>query len=272
MFDHFAILNPAGPIGGEEKIVILVAFGLMMIVVIPVFVMTFLFAWRYRASNRKATYTPEWGYSGKIEAVVWLVPALIVTGLGILTWRTAHDLGPYQPLHVAQRPLNVDAVAMNWKWLFIYPGRHIATVNRLEIPTGVPVSFHLTSDSVTTSFFIPRLGTQIYAMPGMTTKLHLIAARSGDYAGRNFQFSGRGYSWMRFTVAVRSKKQFDDWVAKVRGSHRRLTPATLAALERPSVDNSPRFYAAVPRHLFATIVHQSMAAERTTGGARHAGS
>jgi cytochrome o ubiquinol oxidase subunit 2 len=275
--DPLSLFNPAGPIGADERTVILTAIGLMLIVVVPVIVMTFVFARRYRASNPRATYAPKWARSRKIEAVVWLVPAVIVSALGVLTWKTTHAVSPYRPLASDQRPIDVDAIAMNWKWLFIYPGQHIATVNQLVIPTNVPVSFRLTSQTVMASFFIPRLGSQIYAMPGMRTKLHLVADRPGTFIGRNYQFSGRGYSWMRFKTIATSRKNFDRWVRAVRQSGRRLDPTTLKKLERPSVANPVTYYASVSPHLFARIIHQVLVANtaggrsRSADGARNAG-
>ncbi|MGH7717156.1 MAG: ubiquinol oxidase subunit II [Vulcanimicrobiaceae bacterium] len=266
----FSLLSPAGLVGADEKTIILLAIGLMLIVVVPVIVMTFLFARRYRASNARATYTPKWTSSRKIEVVVWLVPIVIVSVLSIVAWKTTHALSPYRPLAPAQQHLNVDVVAMNWKWLFIYPDQHIATVNQLVIPTGVPVSFRLTSDSVLASFFIPRLGSQIYAMPGMQTKLHLVADRPGTFIGRNYQFSGAGYSWMQFKTVATSKKDFDQWVNEVKESGRRLDPATLKELERPSVANPVAHYASVSPHLFAGVIHQVLAGNATSGNVQTA--
>lgn len=266
------LLAPSGPVGAAEKTVFLSAFALMLIVVIPVFAMLFYFAWRYRASNKRATYAPRWAYSGRIELVVWLVPALIVATLGYLTWTTTHALSPYRPLASAARPIRVDAVALNWKWLFIYPDQHIATVNALVVPTHVPVSFRLTSNTVMTSFFIPRLGSQIYAMPGMRTKLHLMADVPGTYAGRNFQFSGRGYSAMQFTVRAVSKQAFDQWVAKVKSGKTRLDTAALTRLERPSVANAAAYYAAIEPHLFDYVIHQAMTADNAPPNAANGAS
>lgn len=257
---HMSLLDPKGPIGADEKSVIITAFGLMLIVVIPVFLMTFLFAWRYRASNKKATYAPKWSYSGKIELVVWVVPALIVISLGVLVWRTTHELSPYKPLVSHDKPVTIEAVSMDWKWLFIYPNQHIATVNKLVLPTNVPVDFRITSDTVMTSFFIPRLGSQIYAMAGMQTKLHLLADQPGTYTGRNFQFSGRGFSSMDFKTVATSQRKFQDWIRKVRQSKNRLDLATLKKLEKPSEKNPVTYYASVRPHLFDYIIHKYMSA------------
>ncbi|MEJ2346684.1 MAG: ubiquinol oxidase subunit II [Gammaproteobacteria bacterium] len=261
---HLSLLHPEGPIGAHEVWVIGIAFALMLIVVIPVFVMTFLFAWRYRASNTRATYTPNWGYSKKIELVVWLVPAVIVISLGILLWKTTHELSPYRPLASTQKPVKVEAVAMDWKWLFIYPQQHIASVNRLVFPAKAPLSLRLTSDTVMTSFFIPRLGSQIYAMPGMRTKLHLLADKPGTYTGRNFQFSGRGYSAMHFKAVATSKAGFRNWVSRVRQSQRKLNVAAFKRLATPSVGHAVTYYASVRPHLFDYIMRQY----RTANAAR----
>jgi cytochrome o ubiquinol oxidase subunit 2 len=272
------LFNPGGPIEAYEKFIMLAAIGLMLIVVIPVFGLTFWFAWHYRASNTKAVYAPKWHQSRAIELAVWLVPAAIVTVLSYLVWTSTHALDPYKPLAATARqdPLPVDVVALNWKWLFIYPRQHIATVNQLVVPAKTPVSFRLTSDTVMTSFFIPRLGSQIYAMPGMRTKLHLLADKPGTYVGRNYQLSGRGYSWMQFKVISVPMKKFNNWVAKVKKSPKTLDVATLQKLEKPGISYSTPSptdehvypvidYASVPPHLFDYIIHQVV-----TGGAAYA--
>ncbi len=250
------LLNPSGPIGQGDKSVILISFGLMLLVVIPVFFMTFWFARKYRASNRNAAYKPKWSRSKKIEFGVWLGPILVVTALGILSWRSTHALSPFKPLASVQKPLRVDVIAMNWKWLFVYPQLHIATVNQLVFPAHVPLDFRITSQTVLSSFFIPALGSQIYAMPGMQTKLHLLADKTGSYTGRNYQFSGRGYSSMRFQVVATSMKKFQHWVAKVRGSSRMLDLAALRRLEKPSERNPITYYASVQPHLFGHVIEQ----------------
>lgn len=256
---HWTLLDPMGPIGADEKTLILTAFGLMLIVVLPVIFMTFAFAWKYRASNKAATYQPKWDYSGKIETIIWIVPAVIVTTLGILVWKSSHDLDPYKPTASAVPPVQVEAVSLDWKWLFIYPQLGIATVNRLVIPTGVPVSFHITSDSVMTSFFIPRLGSQIYAMNGMQTRLHLVAAHPGTYRGLNTQFSGAGFSGMYFDTVATSQQGFDAWVKQVRQSPTKLDEAAFKQLELPSQNNPPAFFSAVKPHLFDQIIQKYMA-------------
>ena len=187
------VLDPKGSVGAAEKSLIITSTVTMLIVVIPVIILTLFFAWRYRASNRNATYAPKWAHSTAIEVVVWTIPTLIILFLGILTWKTTHELDPYKPLESSVKPINVEVVALDWKWLFIYPDLGIATVNQVAFPVGTPVNFRITSDSVMNSFFIPQLGSQIYAMAGMQTRLHLIADEAGDYAGVSANYSGQGY-------------------------------------------------------------------------------
>lgn len=251
-----ALLDPAGPISAHEKSLLLTAFWLMLIVATPVFVLTFWFAWRYRASNKKATYLPQWDFSWKVDAVIWLLPVIIVVTLGVLSWKTAHSLAPYRPIASTKKPIEVDVVSLDWKWLFIYPEQHIASVNQLVIPVDRPVNFKLTSDTVMTSFFIPRLGSQIYAMAGMKTRLNLMADKPGTYSGRNFQFSGRGYSDMKFQVLAEHEADFGQWVKSVRGSEQKLDMAALKKLEMPSSADPVRHFAWVKPALFQTIINQ----------------
>lgn len=257
---NYPLVDPAGPVGHVELHLIIVAFLIMLIPVIPVIGMTLWFAWHYRASNEHATYKPEWAHSNKIELVVWMVPFLIVFGLSILSWITTHQLNPYKQLAVektdnAATPVRIDVIALDWKWLFIYPDEHIATVNQLVIPVGRPLNIRLTSDTVMTSFFIPRLGTQIYAMAGMRTKLHLMADHTGTFLGENTQISGIGYSKMHFKVKAVSTRDYEAWIAKVRHSPNKLDFTAYSQLERPSLDNPVVYYSAVaPDTLFTDVI------------------
>lgn len=258
----YPLFDPAGPVGREEMHLIIIAFLIMLIPVVPVIVMTLWFAWRYRASNERATYKPRWAHSNKIEVVVWLVPILIVVGLSVLSWNTTHQLNPYKQLAANKtgttaKPLEVDVIALNWKWLFIYPSEHIATVNKLVVPVNTPLNIHLTSDTVMTSFFIPRLGTQIYAMSGMRTKVHLLASRPGTFEGMNTQISGIGYSKMHFKVIATSAKKYTTWIAKVRQSPKKLDFATYRRLERPTLVNPVAYYSTVsPHSLFSDVINK----------------
>jgi cytochrome o ubiquinol oxidase subunit 2 len=253
---HIPLLDPKGPIGVSERFVILTAFGLMLIVVIPVIVMSLWFPRRYRASNTKSPYTPNWCRSGKIDLVVWLVPALIVAALGTLAWTTTHRLDPYKPIASEVKPVTIEVVALDWKWLFIYPDQQIATVNRIVFPVHAPLSFKITSDAVLASFFIPQLGSQLYAMPGKLSRLHLLADEEGSYRGQNQQFSGRGYADMRFEAVAVSQEQFQAWLSKTRQSPDRLDLARFEALHKPSTNSPVQYFSQVEPGLFERILHR----------------
>jgi cytochrome o ubiquinol oxidase subunit 2 len=250
------LLDSGGPIGAADRDVILAAFGLMLIVMVPVIVMSLAIPWHYRATNTKATYNPDWKDSNRIETIVWLVPALVVTALAVLVWIATHRLDPYKPIASGQDPVQVEAVSMDWKWLFIYPRLGIATVNQLVFPAKTPLSLHITSDSVMTSFFVPRLGSQIYAMAGMQTRLNLLADKPGKYLGENTQYSGAGFSGMHFDAVAMTRDDFDHWVAKVRRSRLVLDRTQLARLEQPKAWVPVEHYARVTPHLFESIIHR----------------
>ncbi len=251
------LINPKGPIGESERFLILVAIGLMAIVVIPVFIMAFLFSVKYRASNTAANYTPKWSYSGKIDLVMWAVPIAIVTVLAILTWTRTHALDPYKPIPSAHQPINIQAVSLDWKWLFIYPDLNIATVNQLTFPVNVPLSFKLTSATVMTSFFIPQLGSQMYAMGGMQTQLNLLADKPGAYAGHNQQISGIGYANMHFKAQAVAPEEFQAWVEKVRQSKELLDLNRYEQLTKPNDGYYPvTYFSAVQPDLFLYILRK----------------
>ena len=251
---QWAVLDPKGPIGLEERSIILTATVLMLIVVVPVVALTLFFAWRYRASNEKAEYRPNWSHSNKIEAVVWLIPCIIVTTLGVIAWRSSHTLDPYRPLASNVKPIRIDAVALDWKWLFIYPDQKVATVNEVAFPANVPVEFHITSATVMNAFFIPQLGSQIYAMEGMETQLHLLANAPGTYQGLSSNYSGDGFSGMTFKAIALPPQQFDAWLAKVAASPQTLSADVYTQLAKPSESNPVAYYSQVQPHLFADIV------------------
>jgi cytochrome o ubiquinol oxidase subunit 2 len=251
------LFDPKGPIGNSERFVIITAIVLMAIVVIPVFIMAFWFSRKYRAANTDATYMPKWSYSGKIDFVMWAVPFAIVTVLAILAWTRTHALDPYKPIASAHKPITIEAVSLDWKWLFIYPEQNIATVNQLAFPVQVPVSFKLTSDTVMTSFFIPQLGSQMYAMGGMQTRLHLLADKPGIYAGQNQQISGRGFANMHFKAHVVSREEFEAWVQKVRESPEKLDLARYEQLAKPSAGYYPiTYFSTVKPNLFLYILRK----------------
>lgn len=250
------LLDPKGPIGGSELAVIGVAFALMLVVVVPVLVMALWFPRRYSASNPKGDYDPGWTYSSKLDLTIWLVPAAIVMVLGGLAWTQTHRLDPAKAIDPAAEGVRIQAVALDWKWLFIYPDRNIAAVNRLVIPAGIPVRMTVTSDTVITSFFIPRLGSQVYAMAGGRSRLHLLADTQGTYFGQNQQFSGPGYADMDFKVQVTSPEAFRAWVSKVRRSPRRLDEAAFVRLRTPATGRGAAFFSWVKPGLFADVVNR----------------
>ncbi|WDS34851.1 ubiquinol oxidase subunit II [Pseudoxanthomonas sp.] len=236
------LMNPKGAIGEHEKSLILLALALMLMVVVPVIVLTLYFAWHYRETNEKATYAPKWSHSTAIEIVVWSIPCLIVTVLAVLIWRSTHDLDPYKPIAHDKPALNVEVVALNWKWLFIYPDQGVASVNQLVLPVDQPVAFKITAESIMNSFFIPQLGSQIYAMAGMQTQLHLISDTPGDYAGMSASYSGAGFSDMHFRALVKPQAEFEQWLASAKASPYKLDAQTFTALEQPSTGAPVRAY------------------------------
>ncbi|PPC75522.1 ubiquinol oxidase subunit II [Pokkaliibacter plantistimulans] len=253
--DDWVLMDPKGPIGQSGKSLILTATWLMLIVVVPVIVMTLVFAWKYRASNKNATYAPKWAHSHAIEVVVWFIPCVIIGVLALITWKTTHELDPYKPLESEVKPLHVQVVALDWKWLFIYPEQNIASVNELAIPTGTPIAFDITSASVMNAFFIPQLGSQIYAMAGMNTKLHLLADEPGTYMGMSANYSGSGFSGMKFDTLAMSTTDFNAWVEKVKAAPQPLEKEQYTELVKPSEANPVAHFSSVESNLYQSILN-----------------
>jgi cytochrome o ubiquinol oxidase subunit 2 len=249
------VLDPHGPVGGAERVILYNATAVMLAVGIPVILLSLLAAWWFRAGNRRARYRPELVYAGRIELIVWSIPALVILFLGGMAWIASHDLDPPKPLKSATPALDVEVVALDWRWLFIYPHQHIATINQLVVPTGVPVHFSLTATSVMNSFFIPQVGSQIYAMPGMTTQLNLQIDQPGHYEGISAQFSGPGFSDMRFVVTAGSPEEFERWLADVRAHGGALDGATFAELARPTRAGGEMSYGSVSEDPFDAVSH-----------------
>ena len=248
------ILDPVGPIGAQEKQILINSTAIMLAIIIPTMIATVAFAWWFRRGNAKATYRPDWEYSGAIEMVVWAIPALTILLLGGITWIASHDLDPAKPLKSNVPPLKVEVVSLDWKWLFIYPDQGIATVNQLVIPAGTPVQFRLTSATVWNSFFVPQMGTMIYTMPRMTTRLNLQADRQGEYNGLSSHFSGDGFPGMQFKVQALPADQFAIWAHGARGQGVPLDGRGYAELSKPSSYVKPITYGAVAPGLFDAIV------------------
>jgi cytochrome o ubiquinol oxidase subunit 2 len=251
------VLDPQGPIASAERLLLINSTAIMLVVVIPVIVATLAFAWWYRASNTHATRSLDESYEGRVEFVVWSIPALTVILLGGVIWIGSHQLDPRAPIPAKSDPLRVDVVALDWKWLFIYPDHGVATVNQLVIPAGTPVEFRLTSATVMNSFFVPQLGSQIYAMGGMITHLHLLADQPGEYPGFSANFSGDGFSGMRFVVKSVPAGDFNAWVAQARGSGSGLDDASYAELAKPSQDVPATTYRSVEPKFFERILDQT---------------
>jgi cytochrome o ubiquinol oxidase subunit II len=251
------ILDPQGPIASAQLLLLINTTGIMLVVVVPVIVATLAFAWWYRSSNARAKRSEELAYEGRIDFVIWSIPALVVILVGGVTWISTHDLDPRAPIATNVKPLEVDVVSLDWKWLFIYPDQGIAAVNLLVIPTGTPVNFRLTSATVMNSFFVPQLGSQIYTMAGMTTHLNLLADKPGEYPGMSANFSGDGFANMRFIAKAVPAADFDTWVAQVRGSGSALDLPGYAALAKASQAVPPKTFRAVDPKLFERIVDQT---------------
>ena len=227
----------------------------MLIVVIPVFLMIFWFVVKYRAKNAKADYSPNWAHNTTIEVIVWTVPFILVAVLSVITWVTSHTLNPYKPLVSKVKPLTIDVVALNWKWLFIYPKQRIATVNFVQFPINTPINFRITADAPMNSFVIPQLGGQIYAMTGMTTKLHLITKHKGDYHGLSVNYSGDGFYNMKFMARASSHQAFKTWVDKVKQSSKSLDTVSYHQLAQWSKNSPVTLYGSVTKGMFKSIIN-----------------
>jgi cytochrome o ubiquinol oxidase subunit 2 len=268
---NLVVLSPAGDVAQRQGDLIVISTVLMLIIILPVMALTGFFAWRYRAANQAARYEPDWDHSTGLELVIWACPLVIVICLGALTWAGTHLLDPYRPLSrtapgqpvaEAVRPLEVDVVALDWKWLFIMPEYGIATVNELAAPVNRPIRFRISATSVMNSFYIPALAGQIYAMPGMETKLHAVVNNPGVYEGLSANYSGAGFSGMRFRFHGLSDQDFSGWVDRVRQSGETLDRAGFLALDRPSENVPVRHFSAVDPELFDAVVNRCVESGR----------
>lgn len=262
------LMNASGDVATQQGHLIVVSTLLMLLIIVPVIACTIVFAWRYRASNKSATYDPDWNHSTQLELLIWGAPLLIIIALGLITWITTHTLDPYRPLQRldAKRaiaagtvPLNVEVVALDWKWLFIYPDLGIATVNELATPVDVPINFKITASTVMNSFFIPALAGQIYAMPGMETSLHAVLNKPGEFDGFSANYSGAGFSDMRFKLHGMNRADFDRWVQTTRAGGGSLDRVAYLQLEKPSVREPAHRYAKVAPDLYGAIVNRCVA-------------
>ena len=268
------VMNPSGDIAAQQAHLVTVSTLLMLLIIVPVIVLIVLFAWRYRKSNTEAKYEPDWDHSTQLELVIWGAPLLIIIALGLITWISTHLLDPYRPLarldanhpiSANTKPLVVEVVALDWKWLFIYPEQGIATVNELVTPVNVPVRFKITASSVMNSFYIPALAGQIYAMPGMQTTLNAVMNQTGVYDGFSANYSGAGFSHMRFKYHGVSTGDFDSWVAKAKAEAqaggKTLDRANYLTLEKPSQSDPIRHYGAIDPALYDAILNRCVGAD-----------
>ena len=248
------VLDPIGPVAAQEKQLLINSTAIMLAIIIPTMIATVAFAWWFRRGNAKAEYRPDWEYSGAVEMVVWGIPILTIMLLGGIAWIGSHNLEPSKPLVSDKPPLKVEVVSLDWKWLFIYPDQGIATVNQLVVPSGTPVSYRLTSATVWNVFWVPQMGTMIYTMPRMTTRLNLQADRQGSFNGLSGHFSGDGFPGMQFQVRSVPAEQFAMWAQGSRGKGAVLDGRGYAELSKPSSYVKPMTYGAVAPGLFDAIV------------------
>jgi cytochrome o ubiquinol oxidase subunit II len=248
------ILDPQGPIGAAEKTILIDSVGIMLAIVLPTILAIFAFAFWFRASNAKARFRPDWAYSGRIELVVWAVPALTVILLGGVAWIGAHELDPAREIAGSSKPLRIQAVSLDWKWLFIYPDQKIAAVNTLTVPAGMPLQFELTSASVMNAFFIPQFGSMIYTMNGMTSRLNLRADNPGTFQGLSAHFSGDGFSDMHFDVRVVPSEQFSKWAQESSSTEKSLDARSYQEIAKPSINDAQAIYRLADPDLFQSIV------------------
>ncbi|MEK9815582.1 MAG: ubiquinol oxidase subunit II [Limnobacter sp.] len=259
------VMNPKGDIASQQADLIVLSTVLMLIIIVPVIFLTCFFAWKYRKANSQAEYDPEWDHSTKLELVIWGAPLLIIIILGLVTWVSTHKLDPYRPLDridastplpADHKPLVVQVTSLDWKWLFIYPEQGIATVNELVTPVNVPVRFKITSSTVMNSFYIPALAGQIYSMPGMETTLNAVINEPGEWEGFSANYSGAGFSHMRFKYRGVSERDFDQWVAEVKSAGQTLDRAEYIDLEKPTTKHPVEYFGNVEQNLFHAIVNR----------------
>jgi cytochrome o ubiquinol oxidase subunit II len=252
------VLDPKGPIGAANGLILLNALEIMLLIVVPTIIVALAFAWWFRASNTRAIYRPAFAYSGRLELIVWSIPILVILFLGGIIWVGAHDLDPAVPIESPEKPIEVQAVSLDWKWLFIYPEQGVASVNELVLPAGVPIHFSLTSATVMNNFFVPQLGSMIATMNGMVTQLHLKADEPGEFLGLSAQFSGDGFSTMHFTTRAVPKDAFTQWAASAKNEGPTLDRAAYAQLNQSSMNVRPYTYRSIDPQLFQAIVTQEV--------------
>lgn len=255
---NVAVLNPQGIIASKERNLIVITVVLGLVVVIPVFIMLFGFAWKYRESSEKAVYTPNADHNKWIEGLWWGIPILIIGILSVITWYSSHDLDPYKKLDSHVKPITVQVVALQWKWLFIYPEQGIASVNEVRFPEKTPVNFELTADAPMNGFWIPSLGSQVYAMSGMSSKLSLESDKTGEYNGVSSNISGKGYAGMKFKAIATSSQDFNAWSKAIAGSDNHLDWSAYTELAKPTENNQVTYYMLHDADLYNKVIMKYM--------------
>lgn len=251
------VLQPAGPIADGQRELLITACLLMLLIVIPVLTLAFTFAWRYRESNKKAKYAPNWDHNRAFEIIWWFIPSALIVVLAVITWRATYAYDPYKPIESSQKQLTVQAVALDWRWLFIYPEQKVASINYLRLPVNTPVKFEVTADAPMNSFWIPQLGGQVYAMPGMGTQLHLMANKTGDFYGSSANISGKGFAGMNFVATASSRAEFNTWVTDAK----KTSPLTLeryAKIAQPTTSQDKLTFSSPAAGLYDTIISKYM--------------
>jgi cytochrome o ubiquinol oxidase subunit 2 len=253
-----AVLNPKGIIASKERNLILVSVLLMLLVVIPVFIMTALIAWKYNDKKTSTAYAPDWDHDNVLEFFWWAIPGVIILILAVITWNSSHDLDPFKAIASDKKPITIQVVALQWKWLFIYPEQNIASLNIVQFPKLTPINFEVTADAPMNSFWIPQLGGQIYAMPGMSTQLHLMADSEGSYRGTSANISGRGFASMNFIAKSTSNDDFNNWVQLVKQTKNSLSISTYDNLAKPTQNDPLAYYSSSQNGLYDRIVMKYM--------------
>jgi cytochrome o ubiquinol oxidase subunit 2 len=261
---NVSVLNPQGQIADQQRNLIVFTSLLSLVVIVPVFGLLAFIAWKYREGNTKAKYTPDWDGNKFLETIWWGIPCAIILTLSIVTWNTSHALDPYKPLTSNVTPIQIQVVALQWKWLFIYPDQHVASVGLFQIPEKTPINLSITSDAPMNSFWLPSLGGQIYAMSGMSTQLHLLADKTGDYQGSSANISGQGFADMTFTARSTNQAGFNAWIQATQRSQNSLDWARYTALAKPSTSKTPSYYSLKDDALYDKIVMKYMAPLPTT--------
>jgi cytochrome o ubiquinol oxidase subunit II len=261
-----SVLNPKGEIAEKERNLLVFSVMLVSVIIIPVFTLLGFISWRYREGNKRATYKPNWDGNKILETIWWGIPCLIILVLAVVTWRTSHELDPHKALVSNTKPINIQVVALQWKWLFIYPDQQIASVNEVEFPENTPINFSITADAPMNAFWIPNLGSQVYAMSGMSSKLHLSSNEIGDYKGSSSNISGKGFADMTFTARVRSDIAFNDWVSGIKKSSGGLDRTSYEELAKPGTNKEPMYYTLKDSALYDSIMMKYMAPSGSHSG------